>query len=72
VDLITLAPPLDDPPVGKTFQLIGDGLRLHANPYSELSPGRFGALHHDMQYPQTGVIGQSLKQGCELGSCFGA
>lgn len=61
----TVSPGRDDASIGKTLQLVGDGLWCHLDASGKIGDTQFSATLEGMQKPQAGVIRKDLKQAAE-------
>src|SRR5215469_15724537 len=62
----SLPPEGDDPAIGQTLQLVGDGLRGHAQLASKVRHAQLASPLECVQEAKAGVVGQHLEKAGEL------
>src|SRR5215831_6138083 len=62
----SLPPEGDDPAIGQTLQLVGDGLRGHLQLASEVRHAKLASTLECMYKAKAGVVGKHLEQPSEL------
>src|SRR5262245_40182335 len=63
----SLPPEADDPAVGQTLQLVGDGLRGHAQLASQVRHAQLASPLECVQEAKAGVVGEHLEETGALG-----